>query len=100
MRGQDLSRRLLAFVDDAADLLVDDLGGRLGNIFSLRDRVPEKHLLLVFGVAQWSELLAEPELGHHAACETRGTPDVVGRARRHLVRPENELLGDAAAEEA
>src|SRR5437763_321368 len=68
--AQNFSRGLLAFVDDAADLLVDHLGGRLGNVLALRNRVTEKYFLLVFGVAQGSELLAEPNLGHPAACET------------------------------
>src|SRR6202030_3340738 len=69
-RTQNLSCGLLAFVDDPADFLVDDFGGRLGNVLALRNRVTEKHFFFVFGVAQWSQLLAEPELGHHAACET------------------------------
>src|SRR4051794_38242425 len=36
-RSQDFTRRLLAFVDDAADLLVDYLGGGLGDVLALGD---------------------------------------------------------------
>src|SRR5919198_254742 len=99
-RSQDLSCGLLAFVDDAADFLVDDLGGRLRYVLALRDRMTEEDLFLIRAVTQWPELFAEPEFGDHSARQGRCPADVVGRPGCDLFRPEDQLLGDAAAKEA
>ena len=45
--GQDPARRGFALVDQAADLLVDQLGGRVGDVLALRHRMAEEHLFLV-----------------------------------------------------
>src|SRR5436190_5007315 len=50
---QHLARLLLAFGDDAADLLVDQLGGVLRHVLALRDGMAEEDFLLVLVVAQW-----------------------------------------------
>src|SRR5258705_7603344 len=60
--GQDLAGGALALVDDAADFLVDELGRRVGDVLALRDRMTEKNLFLIVGVAQGPELFAEAEL--------------------------------------
>src|SRR5690606_30368484 len=70
--GQDLARCRLAFLDQPADLLVDDAGGDLGDVLALGHRVPEEGLFLVVAVAQRTELFAEAELGDHAAGPVRG----------------------------
>src|SRR6185312_14286964 len=100
MLGQNAARLALAILDDAANLLVDDLGGRVGDVLALRHRMAEEDLLLVLAVAQRSQLVAEAELGDHAARQIGGAADVVGSAGRHLLGAEDELLGDAAAEQA
>src|SRR5215469_13705380 len=93
-RGQDLPGSLLGFIDHPTDFLVDYLGCRIGNILALRDRMSEEHLLLVLGVAQRPEFLAEPEFSDHAPRQTGRATDVVGRPRRNLVWPEDQLFGD------
>src|SRR5215469_15218066 len=67
MRSQDFPRALLALVDDPADLFVDNLCRRIGNILSLSDRVAEEHLFFVLAITQWSELFAKAKLGDHPA---------------------------------
>ncbi len=100
MRRQDLARSTLALVDDTADLVVDHLGRGIGDVLALGYRVAEENLLLVFGVAQRPELVAEPELGDHAPRQSRRAADVIRRAGRHAILAKDQLLGDAAAEQA
>src|SRR4051812_50217476 len=100
MRRQDLARGTLALVDDAADLVIDQLGCRIGDVLALSHRVPEENLLLVFGVAQRPELVAEPELGDHAPRQSGRAADVVRGAGRHAIVAEDQLLGDAPTKQA
>ena len=59
MLGQDLRARVFGLLDQAADLLVDQLRGGVRDVLALRHRVAEEHLLLVLAVAQRPELLAD-----------------------------------------
>src|SRR5438270_3758737 len=59
--GQDLASGALALIDDAANLLVDELGRGVGDVLALGDRMAEEHLFLIVGVAQGPELLAKAE---------------------------------------
>src|ERR1700691_4168750 len=100
MRGQNLARRLLALLDDAANLVVDHLGGGVGDVLALGDGVAEEDLFLVLAVAQRAQLVAEAEFRDHAARQVGGAADVVGGAGGDLLGAEDHLLGDAAAEQA
>src|SRR6516165_38082 len=100
MGRQYLPRSLFAFIDDPADLLIDNFGGRLGNILTLGHRVSEEDLFLILAVTKRPELFAEPEFGDHPARQSGRAADVVGSPCGDLVRPEDQLFGDTAAEEA
>ena len=84
MTGQDLAGGALTLIDDAADLLIDDLGGRVGDVLALRHGVAEEDLLLVLAVAERAELVAEAPLRHHAPRDVGGLFDVHRRAGRDL----------------
>ena len=62
------------------------------------DRMAEENLFLVVAVAQRPQLVAEAQLGDHAAGDVGGAADVLGGAGRDLFGAEHQLLGDAAAE--
>src|SRR5260370_5677572 len=81
--GQNLARGALALVDDASDFLVDHLGGGVGDILALGHRVTEEDLFLVLAVTQRAELLAEAELGDHAAGQACGAAGMLRSAPRH-----------------
>src|SRR5665213_426993 len=100
MRRQDRPRGVLALLDEAADLVVDDLGGGVGDVLALRHRMAEEHLFLIVAVAQRPELLRKAEFGDHAPGEAGGAADVVGSAGGDVLRTEDQLLGDPAAKEA
>src|SRR3546814_2934177 len=78
--GEHLARLFLRFLDDAADLLVDQLRGGAGDGLAARYRVAEKNLFLVIDVAQAAELVAHAPLGDHAAGHAGGLLDVVAGA--------------------
>src|SRR5262249_5586519 len=77
MLGEDAPRAAFAFLDDAADLLVDHLGGGCGDGLALRHGAAEEDLLLILAVAQRPKLFAEAELGDHPARKAGGAADVV-----------------------
>ena len=84
-------------LDDRADLLVDLLRGLLGVVLrALAVVAAEEDRLLLLAVGQRPELLAHAPLAHHLAGDLGRLLDVVAGAGRHL--PEDDLLGDAAAE--
>src|SRR6185437_11719366 len=96
--GQDAPRGLLAGLDQAPDLVVDQLGRLLRHVDGLRHRMAEEHLLLVAVVAHAAQLLRHAPFHHHGAGEARGLLNVAGGAVRHIVRPEDQDLRLAPAE--
>src|SRR5437899_12885403 len=95
---QDLARAALALVDDPPNLLVDDRSGGIRNVLALRNRVTEENLFLVIAVEQRTELLAETPFCDHAAGDIGRRLDIHRGAGRNLLHPEDQLLGDTAAE--
>src|SRR5579862_8916402 len=100
MLGNDLTGTLLAFVDDAPNLFIDDPRGRIGDVLALRNRVPEEDLFLILAIGQSPQLLAEAPFGHHPARDIRRLLQILGGARRHFLGPEDDLFGNATAEKA
>src|SRR6267142_4564461 len=93
---QQLARKVVLDVDDAADLAVDLLHGRLRDVLVRLDRAAEEDLALVLAVDHRPELIRHAPLRHHAARDLGGALEVVRRAGGHLLH--EELFGDAAAE--
>ena len=58
VRGQDAPRLGETRLDQAPDLGVDLLRGRLGHVLLPRDRMAEEHLFLVLAVGDRAELVA------------------------------------------
>src|SRR5437879_3436130 len=90
------ARDAVLLVDDAADLGVDLLHRRLGDVLVRGDRAAEEYLALVLAVHHRPKLLGHAPLGHHAARHVGGFPEVIARARGHLVH--EQLFGDPASE--
>ena len=94
---QQALRALVRLEDDAADLVVDLERGALGVVGGLREVAAEEDLLFLLAEGQRAELLAHAPLADHLAGELGRALDVVAGAGGHVT--EDELLGDAAAEE-
>ena len=88
---------IVAFVDDAADFLVDRLRGLVRHVALAVDRIAEEHFLIGVGVLQGAEEVRHAPAGDHVAGEAGRIADVGRGAGRHLVVAEDQLLGDAAA---
>src|SRR6267142_1709700 len=83
--------------EDVLHFFVHDLGGAIGNLPTLDDFAAEEDLLLAVAHGNRTDHRAHPELRHHAARDVGRLLDILRGARRHLLRPEHQLLGDAAA---
>src|SRR5215469_2689558 len=97
--GEDLPGTLIVALDDPAHFLIDGVRGDVGHLLVLSHAAAEKDLAGLLGVGERTELVREAPLGDHVARELRRALDVVGSAGRHRLGAENELLGDAPAEE-
>ena len=95
--GEHRPGQRVALLDDAADLAVDRLRGRLGDVLRLGHRVAEEDLLLVLAVAHGPELVAHAPVGDHVARDLGRLLDVGGGTGGDLVAAEHLLLGDPAA---
>src|SRR3546814_6755252 len=93
--GEHLARLFLRFLDDAADLLVDQLRGGAGDGLAARYRVAEKNLFLVIDVAQAAELVAHAPLGDHAAGHVGGLLEVV-RSEEHTSELQSLMRNSSA----
>src|SRR5579864_3520877 len=96
---EDLTRALVVGLDDPPHLLVDGVRGDVRNLLVLRDAAPEEYLAGFLRVGERSELVRQAPLRDHVARQLGGALDVVGGAGGHLLGAEDQLLGDAAAEE-
>src|SRR5579864_1841693 len=96
---EDLARALVVGLDDPPHLLVDGVRGDIRNLLVLRDAAPEEYLAGFLRVGERSELVRQAPLRDHVARQLGGALDVVGGAGGHLLGAEDQLLGDAAAEE-
>src|SRR3546814_18082089 len=54
--GQHLARNFFAFLDEAADFGVDQLGGFFGHILLARPAVAEEHLVLIVAIDRKSDV--------------------------------------------
>src|SRR5213594_692157 len=96
--GEDRLRGLVAVVDDAANLLVDE-GGHLFRIVALLAEVAaEEYELLLVAHRHGAELLRHAPLRDHAAGHLRRALDVVLGSGRDVV--EDDLLRHPAAHDA
>ena len=93
---EDRVGRLVAGVDEGANLGVDLLGGVVGEVAVLGDLAAEEDLLLLLAEGHRTEL-RHAELADHLAGEFGGALDVVAGAGGHLL--EEDLFGAAAAHE-
>src|SRR5579863_1775242 len=96
---EDLARALVVGLDDPPHLLVDGVRGDIRNLLVLRDAATEEYLAGFLRVGERPELVRQAPLRDHAARQLGGALDVVGGAGGHLLGAEDQLLGDAAAEE-
>ncbi len=86
-------------VDDLADLAVDRMRGVVGDMLVWVTLRPEEHFALVLGIGQRSQLVRQAPLGDHVAGDLGRALDVVRGAGGDLLGAEDELFGDAAAEQ-
>ena len=91
-----LLARLVAVHHDAPDLGVDGARRLLRVVRLMTHVAAEEHLLLLMAEGNRAHLLAHAPLAHHLAGEVGRLVDVVAGAGGHL--PEDDLLGDAAAQ--
>ena len=92
-----MRRASIAALDEAADLGVDLLRRRLGDVLLPSDRHAEEDLFLVLAVGDGAELFGQAPARHHHAGEARRLVDVGLGAGGDLLLAEDDLLGDAAA---
>ena len=94
--GQPSVRLTLTFLDNAANLGVDQLSGGLAVRLVLERR--RQAVVLRCGKADRTELLAHPPAQHHVPGDLRHLLEVVlGTGRDHAI---DELLGRAATQSA
>src|SRR5579872_1988353 len=96
--GQDAPCGLVAVVDDAADLLVDDGGHLLGVVPLLAEVAAEEDELLFVAHRDRAELLRHAPLRHHTPRKLRRLLDVVLRPGGDVL--EHDLLRHAATHDA
>ena len=75
--GQHFHRQSLGLVDEAADLLIYQLGGGIGDILAARYGMAEEDLFLVVLVTQRSELFRHAPFGDHFARHAGGLLNIV-----------------------
>src|SRR5258708_31688924 len=93
--GEDRRRGLVAMVDDAADLLVDDGRDLFGIVPLLAEVATEEDELFAVTHRHVADLVRHPPLGHHPARHLRRPLDVVLGPGRDVA--EDDLLRDPAA---
>ena len=91
---------LVADVHEFAHFLVDRMSRAVGHLLVPRDAAAKKDLAVVLAVRERAEPVGQAPLRHHVARDLGRPLDVVGRARGHIRRPEDQLLGDTSAEQA
>ena len=95
--GQDLARAFIGGVDEALDLGVDGLGGRLRDVLLATHAHAEEHFLVVLAVGHRAELVGIAKARDHRAGKPRRLLDVARCTRRDVLLAERDLLGHAAA---
>ena len=80
--GQDALGLVVAALDQALDLGVDDLGGVFGDVLGARHRVAQEHLFLVVAVGDDAERVGVAPAGDHVARQLGRLADVAARRRR------------------
>src|SRR6185436_20636315 len=80
-------------------LLVDGVRGVVGHLLVLRHLAAQEYFAALFRVRERAQLVRQAPLRDHVAGELRGALDVVGSAGGHGFGSEDDLFGDAAAEQ-
>ena len=93
----ELARKCVLLIDDAADLFVHSLHRALGNMCGLRHRAAQEHFAFVFRIDHRSHAFTHAVARHHVAGELSGAFKVVRRARRHLMH--ENFFSNSSAEE-
>ena len=87
--SQHLGCQRFGFLSEAADLLIDDLGRGVRQVFSLGHGMAQKDLLLVTGIGEWSQFFAHAPFGDHATRIVGGLLNILAGASRHIFGPIN-----------
>ena len=95
---EDLVRLFLGFVDDPANLLVDQPGRGFGDALLPCHRVSKEDLILVLVVAQRTELFGHAPFGDHLTGQVGGLLDVIAGTGGDVFLAVDDLLGRTAAE--